>query len=150
MLALNDSRLVEARMHAMPNDSTHDVTPPDTYYSPSRVRDLLRLYPYLLDTSPPRDPDMQEIIRRVIGPSGWKEEAICKRADIFRGIVWLEKRSPEAAYILRGYFCVGLPLRALESYIEREFHRQISHETVRRWRDDAVQLVSDFLCGALA
>lgn len=134
-------------MIAEPNDVTDGPRLFDDFYTPSRVRDLLRLYVYLGDSRPPRDPEMDPIIKRVFGPSGWREEAAAKRADIYNALVWLEQRSMEAQYTIRAYYCVGLSLRVIQGYIEREFHRSISHETVRRWRDDGVELMSDYLCG---
>lgn len=118
----------------------------DTYYSVDRVRALLRLYPYLLDAQPPTDPELRGLAHKTFGPDGWKAEAAAKRADIWRGIVWLEQRSPEAAYILRANIAVGLPLRNLEGYIRRYFHRDVTYETIRCWKDDGLTMMSWYLC----
>ena len=130
-------------MHAMPNN------PPDTYYTKERVISLLRLYTYLLDLKPPKDPEMGAVALRVFGPGGWREDAMNKRADIKKAKEWLEQRSPEAGFIVRAYYSVGLPLRALEPYLAKEFGKPVSYETIRRWRDDGVQLMSDYLSGRI-
>ncbi|HMM41928.1 MAG TPA: hypothetical protein PKA95_08510, partial [Thermomicrobiales bacterium] len=110
----------------------------ESYYTPERVRALLRLYPYLADSQPPRDPELGRLARATFGPGGWREEAASKRADIWRAIVWLEQRDWRAAYAVRAYYCVGLPLAVVASYVARadatghEYH----HETIRRWTID--------------
>lgn len=113
---------------------------PDRYYSPDRVRDLLRLYPYLLDRHPPADPDLVLPLRRALGPGGWREEAMARRADIARALAWLaEERDWRAACTLRACYAVGLPLRAIAAYLG------VHHETVRRWRDDGIELLAWYL-----
>ena len=117
----------------------------DVYYTVSRVTALLRLYPYLADSRPPKDPELAGIAKRAFGPGGWGEEAQCKRADIYRAILWLHERSPEAAYVIRANVIVGLPLRAARDYLMRVSGCDIHHETVRRWKIDGIIMMSGYL-----
>ena len=102
----------------------------ETYYTPARVRLLLRLYPYLLDARPPSDPELAGIARRVFGPGGWREEAAAKRADIYQAIVTLEQRDWRVAYCIRARFAVGLSLTATASYLARHCGREYHHSTI--------------------
>jgi len=120
----------------------------ETYYTPERVRALLRLYPYLGDTRPPKDdPELAGLARRVFGPGGWREEAATKRADIERVVVWLETVDWRAAYIVRAYYCVGLPLSAAAAYLSRaDASGRVYHpETIRRWATDSLGLMARHL-----
>lgn len=123
------------------------VTVPDSYYTPERVRALLRLYPYLGDSRPPIDPELAGLSRRAFGPGGWREESMTKRADIGRALSWLAGRDWRAAYCVRARYCVGLPLRDIAGYLEREHGASCSHETVRQWTIDAIPLMARFLSG---
>lgn len=126
--------------------SEHETT---RYYTRQRLLDLLRLYPYLLDAQPPKDPELQSSIKRVFGPGGWREEAAAKRADIQQAVLWLEGRDWRAAFIVRACYIVGLSLRHASSYLEREHRVYASHETVRRWKKDSIDLMADYLEGKL-
>lgn len=117
----------------------------ETYYTPERVKALLRLYPYLGDSRPPTDPELAGIVRRVFGPSGWREEAMAKGADISRAFDWLAARDWRAAYCVRSHYCVRLPLRYVASYLAREDGHEYHHETIRRWTLDSLGLMAQFL-----
>lgn len=121
----------------------------EKFYTPDRVRSLLRLYPYLGDSRPPTDPEMAGLARRVFGPGGWREEALAKRGDIGRALAWLAARDWRAAYCVRARYCVGLSLRDIASYLEREHGVSCSHETVRQWTIDAIPLMTLFLSGGI-
>lgn len=114
----------------------------DSYYSPERVKALLRLYPYLADSKPPTDPELAGLSRKVFGPGGWREEAAVKRADISSALDWLTQRDWRAAYCVRSVYCVGLPLRAVASYLERADGSAYHAETVRRFVSDALPLMA--------
>lgn len=137
--------LAEVNVSALPDDRPYAV-PLDEYYTKQRVIDLLKLYPYLSDSRPPRDPEMDPIVKRNFSPSGWREEAATKRADIYSALLWLEKRSVEAQYVVRAYYCVGLSFHKIAPYMRERF-RPMSDDTIERLGKDGVQLMSDFLCG---
>lgn len=118
---------------------------PDRYYSPSRLRALLVLYPYLAESKPPSDPDLQMSTRQAFGPGGWQEEALAKRGDIARALAWLAERDERAAYVVRAHYCVGLPHAAIADYLRREYGMTRSGETIRRWTIDAVEMMSAYL-----
>lgn len=118
----------------------------DAYvYTPERVRALLTLYPYLLDSAPPREPRMEKLSQRVFGPGGWREEAAAKRADIYRALVWLEGRDWRAAYCLRARYAVGLPLRDIAGYLARHDGGSYHLDTIRRWSEDGLALMAGYL-----
>ena len=110
----------------------------ENYYSPERVIALLRLYPYLLDSRPPKDPELAGLARRAFGPSGWREEAAAKRADIWNAIKQLEQRDWRAAYCVRAYYAVGLSLTATASYLARQCGREYHHSTIRELMDAGI------------
>ena len=69
----------------------------------------------------------------------------CKRADIWRGICWLEAIDQRAAYTVRATVAVGLPLRAVQDYVFRAFGYRPSHETVRCWKNDGLVMMAGYL-----
>ncbi len=117
----------------------------ESYYTPDRIRALLRLYPYLTDAKPPTDPELAGIARRVFGPGGWCEEAAAKRADIWNAVVYLEQVDWRAAYAVRAYYCVGLPFTDVAADLARHDGHQYHHETIRRWTVDGLQLMAQHL-----
>lgn len=56
------------------------------YYTPTRIRFLLRLYLYLGMVAPPMNPELLEYVQHAFGPSGWREEALARRGDIGRAL----------------------------------------------------------------
>lgn len=121
--------------------------PLDDFYTPERVRDLLRLYVYLADSRPPRDADMSGLVRRMFGPDGWQTEAIAKRSDIYRALVWLQGRSVEMQYVVRCSYAVGLEVADILPYVRKYLHTDATEMMIANWRDDGIKLMSDFLCG---
>lgn len=126
--------------------------PQDPFYTEARVKHLLRLYPYLQDAKPPKDPDMQPAIRKAFGPGGWQEEAAVRRADIYRALVWLEERDPhrgwQVVYALRAYYAVQLPQSQVVKYLRGQ-GVHISQATVSRWCKDSIPLLAAFLSGQI-
>lgn len=110
----------------------------ETFYTPDRVRSLLRLYPYLLDSRPPRDPELGRLAKSTFGAGGWREEAAAKRADIFQAIVKLEQRDWRAAYCVRARFAVGLSLNDIASYVARHEGHRYHHSTIGDWIDAGI------------
>ena len=141
--------LVEELMSALPDDRPYAV-PIDDFYSPDRIRDLLKFYPYLGDSRPPSDPELAQLAKRMFGPDGWHTEAIAKRADIYRALVWLERRSVEMQYVIRAAYCVGLEIADIMPYVRTHLRSDATEATVADWRDDGIQMMSDYLCGRLS
>lgn len=127
-------------MSAMPK-------PIDPYYTPQRVRFLLSLYPYLGYSKPPADPDVRAKVKMVFGDATWTE-ASAKAADIERALFWLNERDWRAAFAVRAHHIVGLSLRDIQSYYNR-VGVNVSHETVRRWQKDGLELLSGYLSGSV-
>lgn len=115
-----------------------EVIVDESYYTPDRIRALLRLYPYLTDAKPPTDPELAGIARRVFGPGGWREEAAAKRADIWNAIVALEARDWRAAYAVRARFAVGLSLNDIAAYVARHDGHHYHHSTIGAWLDAGI------------
>lgn len=116
------------------------------YYTKQRVKLLLMLYPYLLDSKPPQDPELAAISHRVFGPGGWKWEAATKRADIRAALDWLHTRDERAELAVRLYYCVGEGGRTMTTTeVAQAVHK--SQPTAWRWIDDGVSLMAWWLCG---
>jgi hypothetical protein len=110
----------------------------EDYYRPCRVRALLRLLPYLQESRPPTDPEMQQVANRVFGPGGWREEATAKFADLDGAIGKLMAIDVEMA-------------EAVEAFAFREPQRTtaqrmgISTPTVRVRRDEGIWMIARIL-----
>ncbi len=125
-------------MSAMPRDE-----PP--YYTQSRLRYLLMLYPYLGYSKPPKDPGVQILVKRAIGDASWTEAA-AKAADIQRAVRWLNERDWRAAYVVRASYIVGLSERDIRGYLLRQ-RVDVHHATVHRWKIDGLILLCSYLNG---
>lgn len=117
-------------------------------YTPGQLRFLLHLWPYLGYSRPPKDPNMQVSVSKVLKEGGW-EKATAKAADIEMAVRWLNERDWRAAYTVRASYIVGLSLRDISGYLKRQ-GEPASHETVNRWRKDGLELMVAFLNGGLA
>lgn len=148
-LVVDRLELLEVSVSALPDDLP-SVVPIDDYYSPARVRDLLRLYVYLSDSRPPRDPEMSGLVRRMFGPDGWHTEAMAKRSDIYRALVWLERRSVEMQYVIRAAYCVGLEIADIMPYVRSHLRSDATEAIVADWRDDGIEMMSAYLCGRIS
>lgn len=121
----------------------------DTYYTLARVRELLKLYPVLAYSKPPKDPDVMVVVKRVIGDASWTEAA-AKAADIERAVRWLNERDWRAAFVIRATLIVGLSERDAKSYLDRVHGISVHHSTVHQWKKDGLVLMSAYLCGKVA
>lgn len=147
MLVRESGYLAGVAMQTTNDDAAMRPFMRDEFYTPNRVRDLLRLYVYLLDSRPPRDAEMTGLVQQMFGSDGWQTEAIAKRADIYRALVWLERRSVEMQYVVRAAYCVGLEVADIMPYVRKYLHTDATETMIADWRDDGVELMSDYLCG---
>lgn len=133
-------------MIAMLKDDPVFVQANETFYSVARLKELLPLYPVLGHSRPPRDPDVQVKVKRVIGEAPWSK-ASAHAADLHRAILWLHNRDWRAAFVIRAVLIVGLSERDARSYLKREHFEDWSQTTVHRWKVDGLELMSAYLCG---
>lgn len=116
-------------------------------YTLGQLRTLLHLYPYLGYSRPPKDPQMEASVTRVLQEGGW-EKATAKAADIARARQWLQEKDWRAEYVVRASYIVGLPQRDIQQYLARmDVH--VHHVTVHRWKIDGLINLCAFLNGEM-
>lgn len=127
-------------MAAMPEEQ-------ESFYTPARVRHLLKLYPYLGYSRPPQDDEQVRVM--VTRPSGasWEEPAV-RAADIEQALRWLNDRDWRAAYCVRASYIVGLTEDVIAGYLARQgvvVHRS----TINRWKIDGLTNICAWLNGKM-
>ena len=122
-------------------------TPVDRYYSPSKVRALCRLYPFMFDSRPPVDSELAGLVRSGFGPGTWQEEAACKRADIAQALRWLQERNWVIAYCVRSCLIVGLAQRYVAGYLSSETGEYWYQMRVKRAVDTGIEAMAVYLQG---
>jgi hypothetical protein len=116
------AQLVEARMHAMPDNATHD-------YSPSRLRVLFRRYreiAAMLD----EDCAIRYTGDVVLGGIGSAHGNVCIKADLDRALLWLRQmdRDPAAAGWIVEHYITGTftaDIAEADGVGQRTVHRRI-------------------------
>jgi len=114
---------------------------PDDFYSPQRVRSLLRVYPYMDDRKTAQDPELAALMKKKPGTESYWEEVRCRRADLQRAIAWLWDQWGDRADVIRLHYIIGMTQTEIAK--TQRFHG--AQQSISRWCHTGTAMMADFL-----